>query len=50
MKNAFRFISQGILPGKLEPQIDKTFSLDDVQEAHQYLEPNEEFAKALIVT
>lgn len=44
------FIAQGIASGTLRPHIDRTFSLDEVIEAHRYLESNQQFGKVVLTT
>lgn len=44
------FIAAGIASGTLRPQIDRVFSLDDVADAHRYLESNQQFGKVVITT
>ena len=44
------FIAQGIASGALRPHIDRTFSLDEVIDAHRYLESNQQFGKVVLTT
>ena len=44
------FIAQGIASGTLRPHIDRTFSLDQVVDAHKYLESNQQFGKVVLTT
>lgn len=44
------FIAQGIASGTLRPHIDRTFSLDEVVDAHRYLESNQQFGKVVLTT
>ena len=34
--------------GKVTPRVDKTFPLEDIAEAHEYLENSEQFGKVVI--
>ncbi|TAL79014.1 MAG: NADPH:quinone reductase [Burkholderiaceae bacterium] len=49
LARAQRFIVQGIETGTLQPHVDRTFSLADVIEAHQYLESNQQFGKIVLI-
>lgn len=42
------FIEQGLANGSLKPVIAKTFKLDDIVAAHQYLESNQQFGKIIV--
>lgn len=44
------FIAQGIDSGTLRPHIDRTFPLDEVIDAHRYLESNQQFGKVVLTT
>ena len=44
------FIKQGTASGILAPHIDRTFSLNEVVEAHRYLESNQQFGKVVLTT
>jgi NADPH:quinone reductase-like Zn-dependent oxidoreductase len=43
-------ILRGLAGGQLKPVIAKTFSLDDIVEAHRYLESNQQFGKIVVTT
>ena len=45
---AITFINKGVTEGKLKPIIDKVFSLDEIVEAHKYLESNQQFGKIVV--
>ena len=45
---AKKFVLDGLSSGKLKPIIDKTFSLDEIVEAHRYLESNKQFGKIIV--
>jgi NADPH:quinone reductase-like Zn-dependent oxidoreductase len=47
---AIRFITQGLADGGLNPVIAKTFRLDEIVEAHRYLESNQQIGKILVTT
>ena len=50
LARAQHFIAQGIASGTLRPHIDRTFSLDDVIDAHRYLESGQQFGKVVLTT
>ena len=41
---------RGLAGGQLKPVIAKTFRLDDIVEAHRYLESNQQFGKIVVTT
>ncbi len=41
-------ILQGLEDGRLKPVIDRTFKLDDIVEAHRYLESNQQVGKIVV--
>jgi NADPH:quinone reductase-like Zn-dependent oxidoreductase len=45
---AITFIDKGVSEGKLKPIIDKAFNLNEIVEAHNYLESNQQFGKIVI--
>ena len=45
---AVRFINENLASGKLKPLIAKTFPLDEVQEAHRYMESNAQLGKIVL--
>jgi NADPH:quinone reductase-like Zn-dependent oxidoreductase len=47
-KAAVEFISAGLASGALKPVIDKTFTFDDMVNAHRYLETNNQFGKIVV--
>lgn len=47
---AIRFITQGLAQGQLQPVIAKRFRLDEIVEAHRYLESNQQIGKILVTT
>lgn len=48
LKRAEQFVVNGISSGKLSPVIAKTFPLDQIVEAHRYLESNEQIGKIVV--
>ena len=42
------FVLKGLANGTLKPVIDKTFRLDNVVEAHRYLESNQHVGKVVV--
>src|SRR5476649_2576190 len=47
-KAAVEFILAGLASGALKPVIDKTFTFDEMVEAHRYLEANGQFGKIVV--
>lgn len=43
-----RFIFNGLESGALKPVIDRTFALDDIVEAHRYMESNQQKGKIIV--
>lgn len=48
LQRAKKFIIDGLASGKLKPVIAKTFPLDEIVEAHRYLESNEQIGKVVV--
>lgn len=48
LEKAKRFILDGIDSGALKPIIAKTFPLEEIVEAHRYLESNQQFGKIVV--
>ncbi len=46
--DAFRQVCALVDEGKIIPRVDKTFSLKDIQSAHEYLEQSNQFGKVII--
>lgn len=42
------FVNKGLEAGDFKPVIDRTFSLDEISEAHRYMESNQQFGKIII--
>lgn len=47
-ERATRFILEGLAAGTLKPIIDRTFPLEQIVEAHRYLESNQQFGKIVV--
>ena len=47
---AIDFVRDGFESGRLKPVIDRVFALDDIVEAHRYLESNVQLGKILVRT
>ena len=45
---ARQFIEQGLQSGKLTPVIDRTFTFDQIADAHRYLESNQHLGKIVV--
>jgi len=43
-----RFVNEGLAEGSLKPIIAKTFPLDQIVEAHRYMESNQQFGKIVV--
>ena len=43
-----RFILNGLEQGKLKPVIARTFALDQIVEAHRYMESNQQIGKIVV--
>ncbi|ERK09475.1 Quinone oxidoreductase [Pantoea sp. AS-PWVM4] len=48
LARAKSFVLEGLRSGKLQPLIDKTFSLDEIAEAHRYMEANGQVGKIVV--
>ncbi|AML58805.1 Quinone oxidoreductase [Serratia rubidaea] len=48
MERAKSFVSEGLRSGKLKPVIDKTFRLEDIADAHRYMEANGQVGKIIV--
>jgi NADPH:quinone reductase-like Zn-dependent oxidoreductase len=47
-KAAVEYILRGLESGALKPVIDRTFSFNDMVEAHRYLEDSGQFGKIVV--
>jgi NADPH:quinone reductase-like Zn-dependent oxidoreductase len=45
---AKRFVYQGLASGELRPIIDRTFELDEIVQAHRYMESNQQQGKIVV--
>jgi NADPH:quinone reductase-like Zn-dependent oxidoreductase len=50
LQHGIEFIEQGIAAGQLKPVIARTFTLDDIVAAHQYMESNQQIGKIVVTT
>jgi NADPH:quinone reductase-like Zn-dependent oxidoreductase len=48
LEAAKAFVLDGLLSGALTPIIARTFSFDQIVEAHRFLESNEQFGKIVV--
>ena len=42
------FLDSVLRAGRINPTIDRVFDLDDIVEAHRYLESNDQFGKIVV--
>ena len=50
LKKATQYIVDGLASGKLQPIVAKTFDgLDQIVEAHRYLESNQQIGKIVVI-
>ena len=49
-QRAVDFISRGLAIGALRPVVDRIFTLDQIADAHRYLESNTQFGKIVVTT
>jgi NADPH:quinone reductase-like Zn-dependent oxidoreductase len=47
-KVAVEYVSKGLASGALKPVIDRTFTFDEMADAHRYLEQNGQFGKIVV--
>ena len=45
---ARKFVTEGLTAGILKPIIAKTFKLEEIVEAHRYMESNEQIGKVVV--
>ena len=50
MERAKRFVYDGLAAGDLKPVVARTFALDDIVDAHRYMESNQQFGKIVVLT
>jgi len=48
LERGVRFINEGLADGILKPIIAKTFPLEEIVEAHRYLESNQQIGKVVV--
>ncbi|QNB13521.1 zinc-dependent alcohol dehydrogenase family protein [Paraburkholderia tropica] len=48
LERAKRFITEGLASGALKPAIDRTFTLDEIVEAHRYMEAGAQVGKIVV--
>jgi NADPH:quinone reductase-like Zn-dependent oxidoreductase len=48
LESAHDFVTRGLDDGTLKPTIAKTFNLDQIVDAHRYMESNEQFGKIVV--
>lgn len=48
MNRAKAFITEGLENGSLRPIVDKVFKLDEIVEAHHYMESNSQVGKIVV--
>jgi NADPH:quinone reductase-like Zn-dependent oxidoreductase len=44
------FVNEGLTDGSLKPIIAKTFPLEEIVEAHRFMESNEQFGKIVVTS
>jgi NADPH2:quinone reductase len=50
MSRAKQFVYDGLAAGDLKPIVARTFALDDIVEAHRYMESNQQIGKIVVLT
>ncbi|MGW5587708.1 zinc-binding dehydrogenase [Streptomyces sp. NPDC003857] len=48
LRRAVAFVNAGLSDGSIAPIVDRTFGLDDVADAHRYMESNAQTVKIVI--
>lgn len=48
LARCIEFITKGLETGDFKPVIDRTFTLDQIVDAHRYMESNEQFGKIIV--
>ena len=48
LEHAKQYIYNGLKSGKLVPILDRIFTLDQIVEAHQYMESNQQNGKIIV--
>jgi NADPH:quinone reductase-like Zn-dependent oxidoreductase len=49
LERAHAFITRGLEAGKLKPIIAKTFTFDQIVDAHRYLESNQQLGEIVVM-
>ena len=50
LERATAFVNAGLADGSLRPLIARTFPLEEIVEAHHYLESNQQIGKVVVTT
>ena len=48
LEQAKKFVNDGLVEGKFKPLIANTFPLEQIVEAHRYLESNQQIGKVVV--
>jgi NADPH:quinone reductase-like Zn-dependent oxidoreductase len=48
LEKAKAFVIEGLSDGSLKPIVSKTFPLDEIVEAHRFLESNQQIGKVVV--
>ena len=48
LERAKKFVNDGLADGSFRPLVAKTFPLDQIVEAHRYLESNQQIGKIVV--
>ena len=48
LQRGISFVENGLASGSLKPILDKNFKLEDIQQAHEYMESNKQFGKITV--
>jgi NADPH:quinone reductase len=48
LARAKKYVVEGLTAGKLKPVLDKTFTLDEIAEAHRHMQSNEQIGKIIV--
>ncbi|MBS1999924.1 MAG: zinc-dependent alcohol dehydrogenase family protein [Cyanobacteria bacterium SZAS LIN-5] len=48
LERAKKYVIDGLTSGKLKPVLDKTFTLDQIAEAHRHMQSNEQIGKIIV--
>ncbi|MFD0683707.1 zinc-dependent alcohol dehydrogenase family protein [Actinomadura fibrosa] len=50
LRRAEAFVASGLRSGAFRPMVDRTFTLDEIADAHRYLESNAQIGKIVVTT